>query len=70
MLQPVLLHPLVIPAPTFEPEFPVDQSPTPTNMTPVQVTDVPAQLVLVNPRHRNGLTLNVAVLTRPLQARC
>ena len=61
------MHTLVIHCPSFQPEFPVDQSPTPTNMTQVQVPDAPAQLVLVNPRHRNGLTLNVAVLTRQRQ---
>ena len=52
MLQPDLLHHLVIHDPTFEPEFPEDQPLIITIMTPGQLLDAPAQLLLVNPRHR------------------
>ena len=53
-LPPDPLHPLVIHGPTFQPEPPVDQSPTPANMTPGQLPVAPAQLLLVNRRHRYG----------------
>ena len=64
LLPPDPLHPLVIHGPTFQPEPPVDQSPTPANMTPGQLPDAPAQLLLVNRCHRYGPPLSVAVLTR------
>ncbi len=64
LLPPDPLHPLVIHGQTFQPEPPVDQSPTPANMTPGQRQDASAQLLLVNRLHRCRPALTVAVLTR------
>ena len=57
LLPPDQLHPLVVDAPALQP-------PVPAHMAPGQLTDPPAQLLLLDIRHRHGPALGVAVLAR------
>ena len=63
-LTPDLLYPLVIDLPALHSQAPVDQPSAPAQITPGQLPDATAQLLLLDVCQRHGASLGIAVLTR------
>jgi len=62
LLAPDPLHPLVVDAPTLDSQTPINQSPTPANVAPGQLSNPLSELMLLDVCHRHWPSLGAAVL--------